>query len=247
MLAAVAALVLAAAPSRVEPGCPTQAAHVIDAAQPVLPPDPHPTTGAVRMFFDIGSDGRVRRAAVADSSGDPAVDAAALDALRRTRFAPPSYRCVAVSTGAETSVLVPPAPQLLPEEAAPAASGSPLPGATPSALLSPAPVAAAAAPLAASPSPSAPASAAKMCLTPPFVRVTRFAGAPSREPAGTADVDVRLDARAHVTGVRVARSSGNERTDYAAAVMARRSAYAYLTQTGCPAGPATYRLELTFR
>jgi len=78
--------------------CPREATHVIEKANFTLSPDARATNGYVRFALDIGSDGRLRRAFLTESSGDPAVDAAAAQALTQFRFAAPSMGCVAVST-----------------------------------------------------------------------------------------------------------------------------------------------------
>ena len=70
---------------------------------------------------------------------------------------------------------------------------------------------------------------------------------PRREVPGTVLVDVALDAKAHVSAVRLARSSGNRKTDYAATVAARNGRYVTLPQPGCAPSATTYHLELTFR
>jgi len=250
MLAGPALSVALAASAPSFAGCPTQNVRPLTAASPRLPADAHPTRDSLRLLFDIGSDGRVRRVAVAESSGDPEVDVAAAEALAHFTYSPPSYRCVSVSTGATQVWHIPARPPAVEDGDLAAPSAAPsrvpfVPGTAPS------PAAAAATP---SPAPSAvPAAAPSPTPAPspacvaPFVRVTRLVPPRMREPSGTADVDVRLDAQARVTHVQLARSSGNRRTDYAAAIIARTSSYAFLTQPGCRAGPTTYRFELSFR
>ncbi len=231
MIAVALTATLALAGPRPAPAetCRTAAGRVVSSVAPQFPDGAHPTRDAVRMLFDMGSDGRVRRVAVGESSGDPAVDLSLADALAQDRFAPPSYRCVTISTGISEVWKLPPMPS---PEAADAVAGG---------------LASSAAP---GPSSSAARSsrvANRSACVAPFVRLVRLFPPASREPAGTAQVDVALDARAGVTTVKLARSSGNRRTDYAAAVVARTSQYALLEQSGCPAVPTTYRLELTFR
>ncbi len=229
MLAAAATVALASPAPRRPASCPTEMGHALEVVRPQLPAGARPTRDALLLLFDIGSDGRVRRVAVGQSSGDAAVDLAAADAIAHSSFVAPSYRCVSVSTGVSETLHLPPIPTPEPDDVVPLpdlkASPTPVPSAMP-------------------PAPSA-SSEPQACGA--FVRVVRLAAPRLREPAGTANVDVGLDAHAHVTAVRLARSSGNKRTDYAAAVTARTSEYAYLAQPGCPPTATTYRVELTFR
>ena len=55
-------------------------------------------TIACDFSLDLGSDGRVRRTALAESSGDASVDAAAAKAVTEFRYAAPSIGCVSTST-----------------------------------------------------------------------------------------------------------------------------------------------------
>jgi TonB family protein len=81
----------------------------------------------------------------------------------------------------------------------------------------------------------------------PFIRPIRFPLPRRREVPGTAAVDVGLDPFARVTNVRLAQSSGNKKTDYAATVAARNGTYVFERQPGCAPVATMYRLELTFR
>ncbi len=99
-----------------------------------------------------------------------------------------------------------------------------------------------------SPAPAAtPASSSPTPCVAPFVRPMRFPLPRRREVPGTASVDVAVDASARVTAVHLAQSSGNKKTDYAAAVAARNGTYVFERQPGCAPVATTYRLELTFR
>jgi TonB family protein len=61
----------------------------------------------VRILADVGSDGRIRRTVIADSSGDAAVDAAAATALAAFRFEAPTAHCVSASTTWPQTWLIP--------------------------------------------------------------------------------------------------------------------------------------------
>lgn len=211
----LASIVAAVGPSSPD-SCPQADAHVLVA--PVLnPPDGlHPTNRRARFLLDIGSDGRVRRAAMTESSGDATFDGLALAAAQKMTFAPPQEGCISPSTVAPQSFDVP-----LLALARPAANGS-------GAAVLP-----------------TPASDVTICAA-PFVELTGLDVPDQRQPAGTVTVDVRLDASAHVLGAQLAHSSGNKTTDAAALAMARSGAYAFTPQPGCPAKPTTYPLELTF-
>ncbi|MDQ6925088.1 MAG: energy transducer TonB, partial [Candidatus Eremiobacteraeota bacterium] len=175
-----------------------------------VPPDAHPTHERMRFLVDLGSDGRIRRLAAVESSGDAAVDAAAAKALARYRFALPSSGCVTTSSGTARTWSIP--PEVL-----------------------------------ASPSPATGASSSPAPCVAPFVRPMGFQLSRRREVPGTASVDVGLDASAHVTAVHLVHSSGNKKTDYAAAVTARNGTYVFERQPGCAPVATTYHLELTFR
>jgi hypothetical protein len=138
--------------------------------------------------------------------------------LPQFTFTPPSWGCVSLSATVPWSWNIP-AEMVATPVAEPSAEA---PIATPPASTTPAPCAA------------------------PFVRLVRFGLPAHRQLAGTAAVDIMLDASAHVKGVHLAHSSGKIKTDYAATVAARTATYAFVPVPGCPSGPATYRLELTF-
>ena len=59
------------------------------------------------MVLDLGSDGRVRRAAMAESSGDVAIDRALLSAVDQQKFALPTFSCVTFSTAFDESFDLP--------------------------------------------------------------------------------------------------------------------------------------------
>jgi TonB family protein len=224
MLGFILGVVIAAIPTPIPQAyataaCPRQAPRIVNAVNFTLPLGARPTRDSVRFVLDIGSDGRLRRWALAESSGDPAIDAAAAQVLPQFTFAPPSSGCVALSATV-------PWFWKLPAEMVTASV------ATPSVQ----------APTVVPTSSAAPAS-----CTAPFVRLTRFGLPAHRQMPGTATVDVMLDANAHVTAVRLAHSSGKTKTDYAATIAARNASFAFVPVPGCPSGPTTYRLELTFR
>ena len=183
-----------------------------------VPAAPHPTHPRVAYLIDLGSDGRIRRYALVESSGDPAVDAAAGKAVAATRFAPPTVRCISVSTVVRRYWDVPVEP---PEPPASADISSP------------------------APAPSASPTATALSCAALFVRPTNFP-IPPRKPPGTTAIDVGLDALARVTAVHLVRSSGNKKTDYAATIAARHGRYRFELQPGCAPAPTTYRLEMTF-
>jgi TonB family protein len=121
--AVLALLALAGQPSA---ACPQTPIRVTTEAHPELPPNPRPTNAKVGIVLDVGSDGRVRRAALTESSGDPAVDRATLASAERQRFAAPSFACVAFSAVFLESFEIPPD-----------ALASPAPSAAPVALCGP--------------------------------------------------------------------------------------------------------------
>jgi len=191
-------------------GCPRENTRIVEESNFEFPENAHPTHERVRFLLDLGSDGRVRRTALAESSGDAAVDAAAAKAVGEFRFTAPTAKCVSTSTVASQYWRMPP-----------------------EAL--------------ASPAPDAGASSSPVPCPAPFVRPLTFPLPPRREAPGTASVDVALDASARVTAVHLVQSSGNKKTDYAAAIVARHGVYVFERQPGCPPAATTYRLELTFR
>jgi TonB family protein len=187
--------------------CARESVRIVEESTPTFPENAHPTHARVRYLLDLGSDGRIRRSALVESSGDAAVDQATAKALGEFRFAPPQSGCVSASTAVSEYWDLP--PDRL-----------------------------------ASPSPAGAASALPCAA--PFVRPAGFPLPPRREVAGTATVDVSLDATARVTGVQLAQSSGNKKTDYAAAAAARLGRYVFERQPGCTPAATTYRLEMTF-
>lgn len=198
--------------------CPREPMRIVEESNFTLPPGAHPTNANVRFALDIGSDGRLRRAVLTESSGDAAIDAAAAQAMTQFRFAAPSSGCVAVSTTSSWF-------WRLPDELVIPAVTAPSPAA---------------------PSTATPSAAPAAC-TAPFVRPAHLALPPRRESPGTATIDVTLDANARVTAVRLVQSSGEQKTDYAATVAARNGIFIFVHEPGCPVGPTVYRLELTFR
>jgi outer membrane biosynthesis protein TonB len=226
VLAALFTIALATA--RPTPGpapCPLERVRAVRFVDAELPEGAHPSNEFVRYAVDIGSDGRIRRVALTESSGDPAVDDAVRAALTQSVFAAASFRCVAVSSAfIQTFPLPPPAPDQPADQpsAAPAASATPVAAASP------------------------PAVGARCAAPFPTIKALRLSSY-TRQAPGTAAVDVSLDAAAHVTHVQLVRSTGNKRTDYAAAITARLSTYKFLPQAGCAPSPTVYRLELTYR
>ncbi|HEX3551280.1 MAG TPA: energy transducer TonB [Candidatus Elarobacter sp.] len=78
--------------------CPRTPIHVASEAHPTVPDGTHPTHDHVTVVLDLSSDGRVRRAAISESSGDPAVDRATLAASEQQRFDMPTFSCITFST-----------------------------------------------------------------------------------------------------------------------------------------------------
>lgn len=214
----LAPLLAAAAPAESLGACPPQDPRVVVPALFVPPQNTHPTNRNVRFELDLGSDGRIRRVALMESSGDPTFDADALAAVKVMRFEPPSQGCVSTSFVAPQAFVVP----LID------LARSPAPGAVvPTVPTSP------------------PAAAVQICAT-PFVQLTGLGLPDQRQAPGTVGVNVSLDARARVIGARLARSSGNTKTDAVAVEAARTGEYAFVSQPGCEPKPTTYELELTF-
>jgi len=106
-------------------GCPRTPMRVTVEPHPLLPDGVRPTHARVQVVVDVGSDGRVRRAALSESSGDPAVDRAAVTAAQSEQFDAPSFSCITFST-AETQTFTLPSDLL-----ATPAPNAPLPSATP--------------------------------------------------------------------------------------------------------------------
>jgi TonB family protein len=199
--------------------CPVEQTRVLSTSAPIAPDDIHPTNRRVRLLLDLGSDGRLRHAAITESSGDAVFDAAALDAAGRFRFAPPTQGCISTSSIVPEEFNV---PLITLARPAPGGSGNPV-------------VATA-----------APDSTIAICTT-SFVQLTGLDVPDQRQAPGTVAIDVGLDAAAHVTSVKLAHSSGNAKTDAAGTSAAHDAQYAFTLPPGCRAKPTTYRLELTYR
>ena len=90
-----------------------------------------------------------------------------------------------------------------------------------------------------------PASAVTICAA-PFVQLTGIDVPDKRQAPGTVDVDVDLDAQAHVLRAALVQSSGNRATDADALAAARSAEYAFTPQPGCAPKATTYRLSLTY-
>jgi TonB family protein len=225
VLGFILGVVIAASPTPVPQAqaaaaCPREPPRVIEESNFTLTPDARPTNANVRFALDLGSDGRLRRAVLVESSGDATVDAAAAQALTQFRFAAPTFGCVALSTTWSWYWRLP-AEELT--AATPAASAAPASSTAPAASTVPA------------------------SCTAPFVRLAWLPIPGRREQPGTATVDVTLDADARVKAVRLVQPSEHLKTDYAATVAARNGRYIFVRVRGCPSGPTVYRLELTFR
>ena len=125
---------LAASPAPVAPpaaACPRERVRVIEESSVVFPANAHPTHGRVRFLLDLGSDGRIRRVAIVESSGDPMVDAVAEKALAQFRYAPPSAGCMSASTVTSQYWDIPPEALAPPAPAEVTASPAPLQCAAP--------------------------------------------------------------------------------------------------------------------
>ena len=215
----LATLVAAAGAPAYLAACPAQETRVLSTSSPVAPDNIHPTNRRVRFLLDLGSDGRLRHAAMTESSGDAVFDAAALDAVGRFRFAPPAQGCISTSSVVPEEFNV---PLLALVKPAPGGSGVPV---LPSA---------------------APESAVAICGT-PFVQLTGLDVPDQRQAPGTVAIDVGLNTAAKVTSVKLAHSSGNPKTDAAGTEAARDAQYAFTLPPGCRPQPTTYRLELTYK
>lgn len=215
----LATLVAAAGEPAYAASCPAEPIRVVATSAVVEPLTIHPTNRRVRFLVDIGSAGEIRRTAMTESSGDAAYDAAALDAVKRFRFAPPAQGCISTSSVVPEEFNVPLLALVRP---ATSASGNPV---IPSA---------------------APETSLAICGA-PFVQLTGLDIPDRRQVPGTVAVDVGLDASAHVTSAKLAHSSGNAKTDAAGTSAARSAQYAFTLPPGCRPSPTTYRLELTYR
>jgi TonB family protein len=220
MLAIVLSTLLAQAAPAYLASCPAQAGHVILAA-PFVPPDSgvHPTNRRARFFLDVGSDGNVRRAVLVETSGDPTFDGDAAEAAKNFHFAPPTQGCISTSS-------------VVPEDFNVALITLVRPGAGPTGVPQlPA---------------SAPASAVAVCSTPPLAQLKGIDAADTRQAPGTVDIDVGLDANAHVTSTKIAKPSGNAKTDATALALAHDAEYELVVAPGCQPAKTVYRLELSF-
>jgi TonB family protein len=215
----LATLVAAAGEPAYLASCPAEQTRVVAPSPVVEPLTIHATNRRVRFLIDIGSSGEIRRTQMTESSGDTAYDTAALDAVKRFRFAPPTQGCISTSAVVPEEFNVPLIGLVRP---ATSASGNPV---IPSA---------------------APETAVAICGT-PFVQLTGLDVPDARQAPGTVAIDVGLDASAHVTSAKLAHSSGNAKTDAAGTAAARTAQYAFTLPPGCRPAPTTYRLELTYK
>ena len=215
----LASLIAAAGEPAYVASCPASETRVLSTSTPVAPDSIKPTNRRVRFFVDVGSEGEVRHAGMVESSGDAVFDAAALDALGRFKFSPQTQGCISTSSIVPEDFNVPLLNLVRP---APGGTGLPV---VPS---------------------SQPDSALAICTT-AFVRLTGLDVPDARQAPGTAGIDVSLDAAAHVTGVKLAKASGNTKTDATAVSLARDAQFAFVLPPGCRPKPTIYRLELTFR
>lgn len=200
--------------------CPTMPGRLVSPAIFTPPIDIRPTNRRARFFIDLGSDGRVRRAAVVESSGDPRFDGAAQAALMSSaKYAPPTQNCISSSSVTMESFNVP-----LISLVTPAPAGASAPPAIPT---------------------SAPAAAIAICLA-PFVQLSSIDVPAKKAPPGTVSVDVGLNAAGNVTSVMLAKSSGAKALDDLGTASARTAGYTFVLPPGCAPKPTTYRLELTY-
>lgn len=218
MLALVlSTLIAAGGPPAYFAACPAQQFRVLGTSTPIVGDNIHPTNRQAKFLLDVGSDGAIRRAALTESSGDATFDQAALEAAQRFRFSAPSQGCISTSFVVPESFNVP-----LITLARPQPSGPPV-------LAS-----------------AAPENALAICPA-PFVELAGLDAPDTRQAPGTVDVDVAVDAGARVTGVKLAKSSGNPKTDATGTALAHDAQYAFTLPAGCRPKPTTYRLELTFK
>lgn len=220
MLALALATTIAAggAPPYLASCAPAMPGGIISISQPVVPDTIKPTNRLARVFIDIGSDGKPRAAHIAESSGDPVFDAAAVDAAERSRFAPPTQGCISTSSFVAQNFNVPLINLVQPTGSA---SGQ--------AVIPKLPT----------------AEQAAVCGA-PGVQLRGLDVPDTKQAPGTVDVDVALDASARATGAKLAKSSGNAKTDATAVALAKDAQFAFITAPGCAAKPEIYRLELTF-
>ena len=209
MLAIALSTLLAQAAPAYLAACPAQEAKVTFTAPVIAPDGIHPTNRRARFFLDLGSDGRIRHVALVESSGDSAFDSAALNAAENFRFAPPTQGCISTSSVVPEDFNV---PLLALARPVPGASGVPGVVTLPS---------------------TQPGSAVAIC-TAPFVQLKGLDIPDTRQAPATVEVTVALDAAAHVTSAKLAKSSGNAKTDAFAVTSAKDAVYSFLLAPGCP-------------
>jgi len=219
MFAIVLSTLLAQAAPAYLASCPAQAGHVTFQA-PFIAPDTgvHPTNRRARFFLDVGSDGNVRRAELVESSGDATFDGEAAEAAKNFRFAPPTQGCISTSSVVPEDFDV----SLITLAHPVGANG-----------VSVVPT-------------QAPASVVAVCSSLPLAQLKGIDAADTRQAPGTVDIDVGLDANAHVTSAKIAKPSGNAKTDATALGLAHDAAYELVIAPGCKPAKTVYRLELTF-
>ena len=219
MLAIVFSTLLAQAAPAYLASCPAQQGAVLFHPPFTAPDNVHPTNRRARFFLDLGSDGRIRRVVLVESSGDATFDTDALEAAKNYRFAPPTQGCISTSS-------------VVPEDfdVSLITLARPAPGTTGIPELPTSP----------------PASAVAVCSTTPLAQLTGLGAPDTRQAPGTVDIDLGLDAAAHVTSAKIATSSGNAKTDANALALARDAEFQLMLEPGCSARRTIYRLELTF-
>jgi TonB family protein len=219
MFAFVLSTLIAAGEPAYLASCPAAELRVVSTSSPIAPDNIHPTNRRVRLLLDLGSDGRLRHAAITESSGDAVFDAAAMDAAGRFRFAPPTQGCISTSSVVPEDFNVPVLALARPN---PSGSGPPI-------LATPAP------------------EAQIAICTSSFVQLTGLDVPDERQSPGTLAVDVGLDAAGKVTSTKLVNSSGHAKTDAAGVEAAHDAQYAFVLPPGCRPKPTVYRLELTYR
>ncbi|MGA2394777.1 MAG: energy transducer TonB [Candidatus Lustribacter sp.] len=220
MFAIVLSTLLAQAAPAYLASCPAQAGRVTFQA-PFIAPDSgvHPTNRRARFFLDVGSDGNVRRAVLVETSGDATFDGEAAEAAKNFRFAPPTQGCISTSS-------------VVPEDFDVSLITLVRPPVGPTGVPQiPA---------------NAPASAVAVCSSTPLAQLKGIDAADTRQAPGTVDIDVGLSAAAKVTSAKIAKPSGNPRTDATALALAHDAEFELMLEPGCSARPTVYRLELTF-
>ena len=219
MFAFFLATMLAQAAPAYTAACPNEPTRVLALSQPVVPDTLHPTNRRARYLVDLGSNGEIRRIGMIESSGDPVFDQAGHDALARSTFTPQMQGCISTSSIVPEEFNVP-----LINLVQPSAIGSGGHIAVPT---------------------SAPAAQLAIC-TSSFVQLNGLDIPETRQAPGTVAIDVGLNAAGHVTSVKLAKSSGNAKTDATGVSAARDGQYAITLPPGCRPQPTIYRLELTY-